>query len=249
MMKVVMEDVKVMKKSIDAISALIDEAEFKVSPENITLKATDPSQISMVDFELKKDVFKEYNVDKETAIGIDLESFSNILKRAQSGEELTLELDEKNTRLKIVLKGYSVKSFFIPLIDINTMPIPSPKIEFDSNIKLKAEVLHDALKNAALLSSHIIFGTDQSNFYAYANSSKGELKIETEKDSDKIVDFNVSADSRAMFPLDYLADMLKTASSDTVVEVKLKNDAPIMLKYDIHGASIEYFLAPRIESR
>jgi DNA polymerase III sliding clamp (beta) subunit (PCNA family) len=51
-----------------------------------------------------------------------------------------------------------------------------------------------------------------------------------------------------MFPLDYLQDMLKVASSDTEVGVRLKNNAPIEIEYTIGAANIKYLLAPRIES-
>jgi DNA polymerase III sliding clamp (beta) subunit (PCNA family) len=51
-----------------------------------------------------------------------------------------------------------------------------------------------------------------------------------------------------MFPLDYLTDMLKAASSDTDVSMFLKNNAPVKVSYAIGPSQITYFLAPRIES-
>ena len=51
-----------------------------------------------------------------------------------------------------------------------------------------------------------------------------------------------------MFPLDYLQDMLKAASSDTKVSLSLKSSAPVKVSYSIGEASINYFLAPRIEN-
>jgi DNA polymerase III sliding clamp (beta) subunit (PCNA family) len=51
-----------------------------------------------------------------------------------------------------------------------------------------------------------------------------------------------------MYPVDYLQDMLKVASSDTRVTVFLKSNAPIKLSYSVGDANINYFLAPRIEN-
>ena len=48
-MKLVLDNAVEFKKAIDAISVLIDEAEFIVSKEGLKLKATDPSQVSMID--------------------------------------------------------------------------------------------------------------------------------------------------------------------------------------------------------
>ena len=61
-MKLVLEKAQDFKKSCEAIAVLIHEAEFEISETGIALKATDPSQISMVDFEMKKQAFKEFSV-------------------------------------------------------------------------------------------------------------------------------------------------------------------------------------------
>ena len=50
-----------------------------------------------------------------------------------------------------------------------------------------------------------------------------------------------------MFPLEYLADMLKAAPSDSDVKLFIKTNAPVKIAYALGDAEIIYFLAPRIE--
>ena len=64
-----------------------------------------------------------------------------------------------------------------------------------------------------------------------------------------IFNLRVKRECRSMFPLDYLQDMLKVASSDTKVNLFIKSNAPIRVSYPIGEANISYFLAPRIESQ
>jgi len=77
-MDLVLKDVSVFKKSIEAISVLIDEAELVVGKDGLELKATDPSQISMIDFTLGKQAFEKFE-SEETRLGLDLDYLNQIL--------------------------------------------------------------------------------------------------------------------------------------------------------------------------
>ncbi len=247
-MELVLERAADLQRSIEAIAVLIDEAEFLADEKGLTLKATDPSQISMVDFLLEKKAFKKFDVKQGTRIGLDLDYLRQIMSRAKAGDQLTIGLADNDNRLHVRFKGIGTRNFQVPLIDISSAELPNPKIEFDAVVKLKAPVLQDALKDASLISSHVSIGVAKDRFFVKADSSKGNLHNETEKDKKNLVELNASKEVSSMFPLDYLQDMLKAASSETVVELKLKNNAPVELNYQIGDAQITYLLAPRIES-
>ena len=247
-MKLVLEKAGDFQKSIDAIAVLIDEAEFILDENGLALKATDPSQISMVDFFLEKAAFKEFDVKEKAKIGLDLDYLRQIMSRAKTDDELTIELDSEQNRLNVKFKGASTRKFNLPLIDISTAELPNPKIEFDAEVKLLASVFQDALKDAALVSSHVSVGIESDKFIVRADSSKGNLDSVTEKDKKYLIELNAKNDAMSMFPLDYLQDMLKAAQSATPIQISLKANAPIEISYEIGKAKIKYFLAPRIES-
>ncbi len=247
-MKLTFEDATLFRKSIEAIAALIDEAEFIVNENGLTLKATDPSQIAMVDFEMPKKAFKEFEVSEEVTLGIDVDYFRQIMARAKSKDALHLELNPEKTALTISFRGKSTRSFSIPLIDVSKGQIPNPKIEFEADIALEASVLQEALKDAELISGHVILGCTKEVFYVKANSSKGTLNSETPKTEDVIKKFEVKNECKAMFPLDYLKDMLKTPASDDIIALHLRTDAPVKIDFNIGEARVTYYLAPRIEA-
>ncbi len=248
MMELVIERADVLKRSVDAIAVLIDEAEFEVSATGLSLKATDPSQISMVDFAFEKNAFKKFHVDGTVRLGLDMEYLNQVMSRSKPADEVVLKLDDDSSKLMITFRGTSTRTFSVPLIDISSGELPNPKIEFDATVKVKASVLQDALKDAGLLSTHLTLGARADSFFVRATSSKGDLMNETHKGSDSLPDLSVKRDCSSMFPLDYLSDMLKSAASDTDVLVKLKENAPVEINYLIGDARMRYFLAPRIES-
>ncbi len=247
-MELEIENAKEFKRGIDSVSVLIDEAEFVLNEFGLELKATDPSQISLVDFKLEKSSFKKFSIEQETTIGLDLDYLSQILSRAKSDDTLRLSLNPEKTSLKLSLIGTSERNFSMPLIDVSKSKIPNPKMEFDAQITMKASVLQDSLKDASLISSHVTMGANEKEFFIKANSSKGDLNSLTEKNSDDVKKFEVKTNCKSMFPLDYLLDMLKNASSTDSLLVELGSDKPVRISYSIGQANVMYFLAPRIEN-
>jgi proliferating cell nuclear antigen len=246
-MELIIKEAAVFKKSMEAIAVLIDEAELVVTTDGLELKATDPSQISMVDFTMPKSSFEKFD-SEETRLGLDLDYLNQVLARAQSGDKLTLSLDEKKAFLLVGFSGKAERSFQVPLIDISTSDVPQPKIEFDSEMKINAGFLQNAFKDAALISTHITMGCDEEKFFVKAKSSKGNLDEQLKQDKDTLPELKVKQECQSMFPLDYLQDMLKAASSADHVELFVKTNAPVRVSYSIGEAKVTYFLAPRIES-
>ncbi len=248
LMELVLKNADVFKKSMEAIAVLIDEAELVVSSNGLDLKATDPSQISMVDFAMPKSAFSKFD-SADTRLGLDLDYLNQVLSRASAADELVLSVDEKKAFLTVTFKGNAERAFQVPLIDISTSEVPNPRIEFDAELIVSAGFLQSAFKDAALISSHVVMGCSEDKFFVKANSSKGNLNEDVKQNKVTLPEIRVKRECKSMFPLDYLQDMLKAASSDAKVSLYLKSNAPVRVSYPIGEAKINYFLAPRIESQ
>jgi len=247
--KLILKDATFFRKCVDAIGALVDEAEFMLNDEGLFLKATDPSQISMVDFSIAKKAFEAFDVKEQTKIGIDLDYFGQVLGRAKTGDSLELSFDDNKTKLLVIFSSSAKRTFEVPLIDVSSGELPSPKIEFDAELAVSSGDVMDGIKDALLISTHITLGVDEEHFFIRANSSKGRLNNQIKLNDKKVVSsFKAKNEAKATFPLDYLRDMVKGAASDVPITIKLKTNAPISISYKIGEANINYFLAPRIES-
>ena len=134
------------------------------------------------------------------------------------------------------------------MLDLSSTELPNPKINFDAEIKMNAGLLQDALKDASLISNHLTLGVTSDSFFVNASSSKGELNNVSQKNDSDLKKLEVKNECSAMYPLDFLSDMLKAASSSDEIDLFLKTDAPIKISYKIGRAQIIYFLAPRIET-
>lgn len=246
-MKLVIQDAPALKSAIDSVVCLVEEGQFEVKKDGLYLKAMDPSQISMVSFTMPKEAFVEYSVAEETKIGVDISQLANVLARGKKGERAELSIEEG--RLVIRFFGEKHKrTFKVPLIETGERVQKEPKIEFSNFAMVKADAIKETLKDAKLISSHVRLQVSPEQFIVDVRGEGGDVKAEFDKDSEEVADINTKNGARATFPLQYLEDMVRATSSNSVVKVNLETDRPLKLEYGVEGAKVVYYLAPRIET-
>jgi len=242
MFNAVISDTKSWKSSVDAIAALIDEGTLNINENGFKLRAMDPSQIALVDFELPKSAFEKYNLDKEVSIGIDFSELSKITKRCKLEDKIEFSL---NSRFTMIFTGETTRRFDISVIESTSSPPKEPNIDFTAEIKVGANILKEALKDAEQVSNHVALIVDKEfSIAAEGDTGSADIKIS----SDTILGMDVKEKTRAVFSLDQLNNLLRASDQGSIVQLKLRTDAPLRLEYAIGDGRVVYYLAPRIES-
>lgn len=246
-MRLVIQEAPALKAAIDSIVCLVEEGQFEVKADGLHLKAMDPSQISMVSFTMPKEAFVEYNVPEEMKIGTDIGQLSNVLARGKKGEKAELSIEEG--RLVVRFFGEKHKrTFKVPLIETGDRVQREPKIEFKNTARIKADAFKETLKDAKLVSSHVRLALSEAQLVVDVRGENGDVKAEFDKGSAELPELTAEGGARATFPLQYLEDMVKATSASSIITINLETDRPLRLGYDIEGAKVVYFLAPRIET-
>jgi len=249
-MRLEMSDSKVWKNCVGAISNLIERAEFEIGEDGIELKAMDPSHVALTDFWLSADAFEEYEVDGTVKLGVDLDEMDNIMSRANNSDKSILEFGEEDNRLKLEFVGASNRKFTLPLLDVEDEELPDPELDFSANAKLTAGVIKEGLKDAGLVGDNVRFNLSDDAFVMSSESdtSSAEMKL---SDGDKgLEELEADEESSAMYNIDYLENMVKSASSNDIVNVSHGEDLPIEFVFDIAEGDgrLRFLLAPRVEA-
>ncbi|MFH1054541.1 MAG: proliferating cell nuclear antigen (pcna) [Candidatus Altiarchaeota archaeon] len=242
MFEATINDTKSWRNSIDAIAALIDEGTFQIDSSGLKLRAMDPSQIALVDFELPAKAFERFHCDKPLTLGVDFGELSKITRRSRPEDKIDLSVD---TRLKMVFRGETRREFTISIIESNATPPKEPKIDFTSEVKITPNMIKEALKDAELISNHVAIKLEKV-LSIKSDGDTGSADIEFPED--KLLSINVKSPSKSVFSLEYLNNILKAAEIPSVVCISLKTDAPLRVEYSIGDGRVVYYLAPRIES-
>lgn len=245
-----MADARLWKNLIGAISTLVDEASFDAEAEGIKLRAMDPSHVALVDFEWPKAIFDEYVCDKPIKLCVNINEMLKLLKRVGGDESLELELEEKTARLKMTLKSKYTRVFRMATLEASGEEVPTPKISFNSMVKITTACIRNAVDDASTVSDHIQFETSDDKFIMQASGDLGSVTIEVDKGSEEILGFEVKEESKATFSLNYLSEMVRAASNvSDIVSVEFSTDMPVRLNFELpKSGKLQYYLAPRIES-
>lgn len=250
MFKASISDAKLWKNLLAAISTLIEEADFNATPDGIKLRSMDPSHVAMVDFEWQKTAFDEYLCAEPTKIRINLASMLKLLKRVSSDEILEMLYDEKTRKLNLTLKGKMMRRFTMPTLDPAQEEVPTPKITFNSKVKLTTSIFRDIIEDAQAVSDNVRLETTPEKFTAAATTELSSAVIDLDKGSEMLLELDVKEPSKATFNLNYLSEIAKAgASTSEIVTVEFSTNMPIRLEFDIpQQGRLLYYLAPRIEA-
>ncbi len=247
MFRFVVEDAKKFKNAIDSIVNLIDEGALDVTPAGLTLKAMDPSQIAMVSFTMPKNAFVEYDVNETVRVGLNFDNLSKILSRAQGGEKLEVAQDENKVAIRF-FAGKHKKSFKIPVLEMPLGAGREPNVAADVVVKMLGGTFKDQLRDAALVSTHLSLQASEDGFKLECHGDSSDLLVEQEKDSSTLIELKATAPSKSTFPLQYLEDITKACPDAAPLTLNLKTNSPVKIEYEVEGAKLNYYLAPRIES-
>ena len=206
--------------------------------------------MAMVDFEWQKTAFEEYTCQEPTKIRVNIASMLKLLKRVGSDEILEMLYDEKTRKLNLTLKGKMMRKFTIPTLDPAQEEVPTPKITFNSKVKLTTSIFRDIIDDVQAVSDNVRLETTPEKLIAAATTELSSAVIELDKASEMLIELDVKEPSKATFNLNYLSEITKAgASTSEIVTVEFSSNMPIRLEFDIpQQGRLSYYLAPRIEA-
>jgi proliferating cell nuclear antigen len=235
-----------LRDAIEAVSSLVDEVKFTLSESGMDLKAVDPANVAMVNFRLDSGAF-DYFKATSGEIGVDLVRLSDVLSMAERGENVTLELDEENHKLKI---GLSSLSYTLSLIDPSAVRKEPrvPELDLPAHVVLPGSQLRKAIKAAEKVSDHVVLAVTDDPEDMFCMEALGDIdSLKLEIPSTELLGMKPGK-ARSLFSLDYLSDMSKAIGKAQEVKLEMGVDYPLRISFTLgQGVDIGYLLAPRIE--
>ena len=243
-MKLTLAKPKLLKDSISIIADLVTEAQFKLTPDAIELIAMDPASVAMVTFKLLSSSFEEYDVKEEQTIALNLNNVKQVLKRATNCK-ITLELLED--KLKFIMKGKTIKTFMLPLIEIEESERKMPNLNFEATVVTDSSVLTEAIEDMDIIGESVSLETDKNKFKV---SSKGDMsKADVEIDSDDDTKIVSEGKFKSKYSIEYLKKMIQGAKLAPKVSLQFANDYPLKVEYKVlNKMQLVFILAPRVEN-
>ncbi|MDP3733784.1 MAG: proliferating cell nuclear antigen (pcna) [Nanoarchaeota archaeon] len=247
-MKLTLAEPKYLKESISIISELVNEAQIRITPNSIELVAMDPANVAMVIFKLLSSCFVEYKVEKDLEIGVNLSNLKQILRRAGPSDMLTLEMADN--KLMIQLKGTSIRTFSLPIIELDEKEQKVPELSFNASIKLPSSLLNETIADADVVGESVAFLAEPKMFSVKAEGDLSDANIEIKEDEGiKISISGGDKEIKSKYSIEYLKKMINGHKLADEVSVYFSKDYPLKLEYNsIDRLSLSFILAPRVEN-
>jgi len=244
-MKLVLAETKLIKEPITIISDLVTEAKFKIGKNGIEMIAMDPANVAMVVFRLLSSAFVEYTVKEETSIAINLNNLKQVLRRIKGNDNLTLEVAEN--KLKLILSGSTVRTFFLPLIDQQEKEYKEPDLKFKSVIKCPSTMLNDAIEDVEIVAESVTFQSEDKKFIVSASGDSGKATVDIK--AEEGVHIETSEKVKSKYSVEYLKKMIQGSKISGQVHIQFSKDYPLKLEYkEVDKIQMAFILAPRIEN-
>jgi proliferating cell nuclear antigen len=242
---------------VEALKEILTDANFEFDSTGMKIVAMDSSHTVLVHLRLNSENFESYECNKNKLIlGINLINFYKLMKIMGNNDTLSLRVDEDDlSSLHIIIENSeknTVTRFKLNLMDLHEENIEVPPPSFESVITMPSidfqkicRDMHNLADDIEIKSvgSQLIFGckgqfAEQET--AIGSSTNGLSFIQNTED-DKIVQGN--------YALKHLVLFSKCTNLCNSVELYLKNDFPLIIKYTVASlGEIKLCLAPKYEN-
>ena len=207
--------------------------------------AMDPANVAMVVFRLLSSAFVEYNVKEETEIAINLNNLKQVLRRIKGSDNLTIEVAEN--KLKLILSGSTIRTFFLPLIDQQEKEHKEPDLKFKTTIKCPSSMLNDAIEDVEIVAESVTLQSEDKKFIVNASGDTGKATVEIKADDS--VHIESAEKVKSKYSIEYLKKMIQGSKISSNVQIQFNKDYPLKLEYkELDKIQMVFILAPRIEN-
>ncbi|KAI1285803.1 Proliferating cell nuclear antigen [Halotydeus destructor] len=250
-----------LKKILDAIKDLVNEASWDCSASGMSLQAMDTSHVSLVAVLMKSEAFEKYRCDRNVTLGMNLTSLSKILKCAGNDDTITIKAEDDGDKisLKFEAKDESEESEYdVKLMNIDSEYLGIPETDYSVNIKMPAQKFQRICRDLTMIGDAVTISCakDSVRFAANGDLGSGTTRVKQTSTADKPEDAVIVSMQEPIclsFALKYLNHFAKATPLASQVSLSLSPDVPLVVEYtlvdddDSEVGHIRYYLAPKID--
>ena len=239
----------------EALKEILTDANFEIDKSGIKIMAMDSSHTVLVHLKLNAENFEYYKCDEKRIIGVNMLNFFKLIKTMGNSDTLSLYIETSNESvLGIKIENSeknTVTKYSLNLMDLHEDNIQIPPATFDSVITMPSvdfqkicRDMHNLADNLEIKSTEKQLIFTCKGHFASQETSIGEtnagLSFVKNENPDEIV--------QGIFALKHLVLFSKCTNLCNSIELYLKNDYPLILKYSVASlGDIKLCLAPKCE--
>ncbi len=240
---------------IEALKEILTEANLEFDSQGIKVMAVDETHTVLVYLRLHADRFENYFCPVKHVLGVNMIYLFKLIKTMGNSDSLTLYLPASNpNKLGIRMENSeksTVTTYYLKLFDTDVEDIQIPSLNFTSIIHMPSLDLQKICRDMNALGEKLDVEVTSSGsdliFKCVGDFAEQETII-SENNSTMKVQKGANATNeivQGIFQLKHLVLFTKCTSLCPSIELYLKNDYPLILKYTVANlGEVKLVLAP-----
>jgi len=251
----------ILKKILDAIKDLVNEATWDCNSAGLSLQAMDTSHVSLVAINLRADGFDKYRCDRNQTLGMNLQSLSKVLKCAANDDIITLRAKDDGDTLTMIFEAKDeseLHEYEVKLMNLDTEYLGIPDTSYNVTAKLPAAKFQRICRDLTQIADSVTISCakDGIRFQAQGDIGSCTIRLNQTANADKpeeAVSIKMTEPIIQSFALKYLNHFAKATPLSSQVILSMSPDVPLTVEYKIMGddgekfGSVRYYLAPKID--
>lgn len=237
---------------IEALKEILTEANLEFDSEGIKVVAVDETHTVLVYLRLNADRFENYFCPVKHVLGVNMIYLFKLIKTMGNSDSLTLYLPANNPnklgiRMENVEKS-QVTNFFLKLFDTDVEDIRIPSLNFTSIIHMHSADFQKICRDMNVLGEKIEITSSGNNliFRCVGDFAEQETVIADNQASMRVQTSGKNSEIvQGIFQLKHLVLFTKCTTLCPSIELYLKNDFPLVLRYMVANlGEVKLVLAP-----
>jgi len=245
----------VLKKIVEALKELVNEAKFECTSSGISLQAMDQAHVSLVAMLLRAEGFEDYRCDRNISLGLSLETMSKVLKCAGNDDSVTIRAADDGDNIHFVFESKNkVSNFELKQMHIDAESLGIPETEYKAVVKMPAVEFQKTCANLTTWGDAVAVSASKEgvSFSVSGELGKGNVNIKqgaaADAEEGEATTIELNEPVNLTFALRKLCAFTRATALSTCVSLSLSDDVPLAVEYTISELGyIRYYLAPKIE--
>lgn len=233
---------------IEALKELLTDTCIEFDASGMKIIAMDTSHIVLVHLKLEASKFEHYYCKNKLSIGINMLNLHKLIKTINSNDTLTLFMDDSDiNHLQIKIENsekHTKTTYKLNLLDLDNEHISIDPTEFNSVITLPSTDFQKICRDMHNVSEFVEIKNIGNQLIF---SCKGDFCCQETILSDNAgaLQTKTSEIVQGVFKLKYLVLFTKCTNLCNTIELYLKNDYPLIIKYSVASlGDIKLAIAP-----
>ncbi|KAL3647343.1 hypothetical protein CASFOL_008311 [Castilleja foliolosa] len=245
-----------LKKILESLKDLVNDANFDCSATGFSLQAMDSSHVALVSFLLRAEGFDHYRCDRNLMMGINVANMAKMLKCASNDDIVTIKADDGTDTVTFMFESPSqdkIADFEMKLMDIDSEHLGIPETEYEAIVRMPSAEYARICRDLSAIGDTLVISVTKEGVRFSTRGDIGTANIVCRQNAslDKPEDATVIEMEKSVtqtFALRYMNSFAKATTLSNQVTISLSSELPVVVEYKIAEVGyLRFYLAPKIE--